>query len=479
MPDRLGPLTTMRRSSRIWGGVAIAGGILIAGSAIIYATGPAGRSASDLNAEIKAARAEGLWTSWRDIPSASSIPADQNAGPVYTAECSKIVTILGKDEKEFEAARDAVYFGAPTPTEIQTFSAGLAKLAPTLAVIESATARPQCIFQRNWELGTYVMFPEYGYAKSTARLLATRAVLEAEHGEIEESTHSLLSAARLCRHIGDEPILISSLVEVANEAILDRAMERIIDHHPTDLTLLSGVREAVVALGPPMSLRHALQAELPMTLTAMDGLAKHPTDWNLMVSGSNELPGSSVEPNLMGRLVAFGPVRDALKVNLIQYWREIDRRLPQDSADYEKQSIVMKDMEQTLDADKRWNSVLTKISAPVFSQSTDSLGKSLAIRRIRLAQISVLISKAKTGKYPLKLDGKAADLIDPFGQQPLNYKRTLAGFKVYSIGADRVDDGGLVRSSNDSGTYDLVASYPAPVRVQKRKGGIASGNFNP
>jgi hypothetical protein len=61
----------------------------------------------------------------------------------------------------------------------------------------------------------------------------------------------------------------------------------------------------------------------------------------------------------------------------------------------------------------------------------------LALRRFWLA----------TKEYPETLDGLvprylAAVPLDPFADRPLTYKRLPAGYRLYSIGDDRIDDGG-------------------------------------
>jgi len=66
------------------------------------------------------------------------------------------------------------------------------------------------------------------------------------------------------------------------------------------------------------------------------------------------------------------------------------------------------------------------------------------------------------------LIGKPDDLKDPFGNKPLHYKLSPGGFTVYSVGIDRVDDGGRVQNPNNKATFDIVASYPAPIHAKRK-----------
>ncbi len=70
-----------------------------------------------------------------------------------------------------------------------------------------------------------------------------------------------------------------------------------------------------------------------------------------------------------------------------------------------------------------------------------------ALRRQQLAAIALERHRLKTGGYPVslpELDRQfvVGPLLDPIDGQPLRYRRTPAGYMLYSIGFDRSDDGG-------------------------------------
>jgi hypothetical protein len=54
--------------------------------------------------------------------------------------------------------------------------------------------------------------------------------------------------------------------------------------------------------------------------------------------------------------------------------------------------------------------------------------------------------------------------IDPFDGKPLRVKVTKDTFRVYSIGPDRIDNGGVDRSETKGKSYDIVAMYPHQVK---------------
>ena len=51
--------------------------------------------------------------------------------------------------------------------------------------------------------------------------------------------------------------------------------------------------------------------------------------------------------------------------------------------------------------------------------------------------------------------------VDIFSQSPLHYRRTERGYVVYSVGANRKDDGGKPREPGRYMENDLVIQVPA------------------
>ncbi len=64
--------------------------------------------------------------------------------------------------------------------------------------------------------------------------------------------------------------------------------------------------------------------------------------------------------------------------------------------------------------------------------------------------------------------------IDPFSGKPLLYKRTATGYIVYSVGANRVDDGGVIQDPADLLAKGAPSSYDPPkgdigVQIEHKK----------
>ena len=73
-----------------------------------------------------------------------------------------------------------------------------------------------------------------------------------------------------------------------------------------------------------------------------------------------------------------------------------------------------------------------------------------------LAALDVLEFYADNGSWPVALP---SSYIDPFDGEALRYSRTIDGFRIWSIGPDRVDHLGVTYAENED-DYDLAVVYP-------------------
>ncbi len=82
--------------------------------------------------------------------------------------------------------------------------------------------------------------------------------------------------------------------------------------------------------------------------------------------------------------------------------------------------------------------------------------------RLSLARVWHLnLFKQKHGDYPEKLDEVSPEFIDvvpddPFTGKALVYRRDGAGYILYSLGPNRLDNNGTLRASRAEEDYDIV-----------------------
>lgn len=454
----------MRRANKIAVLVVFgSGGVcLLGGYGIIY--GQYGQVASHRDAELAAARKEGLPIEPQDL--VRTIPVEENAAPVYVEAIKTLESKpLAPDLKTIGAAsmRDA------TIADLRATETALKKIAPMLSEVERASKLEQCAFERNWELGPTMLLPEYAHLKTFSKLYSTRAELSSLKGDWRSALNDIRTEYQLAQHTGQDPILIGMLVQVAQEAIANRSLERAISDHGRNPEFLREAAKVTDDVGPLPNLRHALGGEIVFGRKAIP-----------MIEGRASLsmsPGPEGPAKPLPMEKAFfqsKPVQGAFETKLIQFWRETYRDLPQDPAKWEESLKVMSRLETKLEADRSPANMANHWLMPVFSQAAAVNGKVLAQRRMARAAIQVLEHRAKEGNFPVALP---ADAIDPYSGKPLIYKITSNGFKIWSVADDRVDNRGITQVEASGKPFDLVFQYPFPARAATKpvKKGVPGG----
>jgi hypothetical protein len=109
--------------------------------------------------------------------------------------------------------------------------------------------------------------------------------------------------------------------------------------------------------------------------------------------------------------------------------------------------------------------ILTGTMAPGFLKGIDRAARDLARKRsveIALALEHYCLNRRK---YPSALSELVPEYLsqipnDPFGDEPMHYSGHERGYTIYSVGPDRIDDGGLkaIRESplKDTPTGDII-----------------------
>jgi hypothetical protein len=158
--------------------------------------------------QIALARAEGIPTSAAEyaalIPPA--LPAE-NAAHLYRT-LSLMHTDLGK--RYLNCDRDVIF--DPTPVNLALAKEYLTKLGPKLKVADAATKFPRCWFNRNWDDGPAVLFPEYADMKGAAKAVALRGSLASAAGDPKSAVAAVEEIFTISRHAGEEPHSIARLV---------------------------------------------------------------------------------------------------------------------------------------------------------------------------------------------------------------------------------------------------------------------------
>ena len=420
-----------RRRNPAWTLVAVA--TVAAALSVAWRTSDLGRAAADLPAQRAAARREGLPTRYADLKG-PPVPLDENAAPLYAQAFVDFRAAKGLDRLNPEALLKAIETGTAKPEELAALRGRLPLLAPALAKATEGTRRPGFSFDRDWDLGSALTFPEYADGRAVVRALVLRAILAKRP---EAAAEDLRAAARMRRDFGSERVLIAALVGDGTETEVLRGV-RTVGRRGGAWT--RAVLPVIDVLGPLPALRRSLGGEAAMGMNFDRELDRLGPSSFVTMDGDGESDGGMP---LAWRALSIPAVRDASLARVFAYWRRAWATLPTDPTDYRAARTALR-----MPSEGGPSYKMLEVLLPVFDHFAMANAEVEANRRLTRAALELW-----SGRTPTLAK-------DPFGPGPIRFVRKGEDWTLYSLGPDERDDGGKPRQGSKPG-YDLVvASEP-------------------
>ena len=398
--------------------------------ATLWNTSDLGRAAHSLEAQRAAARREGVPMEWGDLYRLMPpVAAEDNAAAAYARGFAALRAAGDLKGVNARALEESIPAGKAEPKALAALRSALLASGPALEEIRRGSLRRGYSFDRKWERGFTLLFPEFADARAAASALVLRALTAKDPAAAGDD---LRTAARLGAHIGSEPVYIASLVGQGIEKEVHHALRRL---GRRGGAWARAVEPVLGDLGPLPDLRRVLAAESVGSIHLTDEIAKH---------GFSPLVGISPDdspPNVPAalRLARFGPTRDAFDARIVERWREIYGGLPKDPLDWRAAKAVM---DKPIGAAPSY--ALLDLASPVFAGVGSRAAEMEAERRLSRAALDLW-------------QGRAPALpADPFGNGPLKLRRDAKGWTLWSLGPDGSDDGGKPRGKASDRSYDLV-----------------------
>lgn len=390
-----------------------------------WRTSDLGRAAADLDHQLAAAKGEGVPTGYPDVVRlAPRLPDDDNAAESYRQAVALFRQASGRHPKPERLMEDLAK-GKAKPADLEGSRTDLRAVEPALAQAKEGARRKGLFFDRRWQAGEALNFPEYSGLRDLERALVLRAMTAIDPAAAVED---LRAAARMRAQIASEPVVIAALAGNGIEGDVHRALRF--------LGRRGGAWPQAVApvlddLGPIPALRRSLTFEAVESVHFPDMVKRYGAMSFVAMDGTRT-------PALM-RLMAFGAVRDASQARIVEYWRNAWRRLPQDPTDYRAARAAL-----ALPGTKGPSYELLRFLTPVFDTFAVANARAEASRRMTRAALTLW-----SGTRPILEQ-------DPFGTGPLKFRQDAKGWTLYSVGPDEKDDGGIPLEGSGLKGYDLV-----------------------
>ena len=298
--------------------------------------------------------------------------------------------------------------------------------------------------------------------RELANLLILRAQLAAEQGRYEDSFNDLIACYRFGRHIRQGNVtLVEQLVGIAIEALSANQIREILATNKIDSTSLSILQknlEQIIA-GEDFGIRFSAEKlcgydEIQRTFTddSITGGHLYSGDFLKLLTMTGSYSRSSIDVMLqevvpkIPYILFFHPNKKESKIMLERYYEFLEEISKQTPAQIRSEEI---------DVDKEALKIVK--GNLVLEMFTPALGRVIEVSNRNKIDIKATITiialqryNQDKGQYPdslqelIKADHLKELPIDPWSDKPLVYKKTNAGFTLYSVGLNFKDDGGVI-----------------------------------
>lgn len=427
------------------------------------------QSGSKLPDELAKLRSMGVPTIASDLNPNPSVADVDNAAFLYQEFTSKVKDALKARKTSASSIVLASYCSvASHPDDRADAIKDIKELSGALAILDRLIEKPRYYQRRDYTKGADVLFPELAEMKTAAKLLGGRAKVQWETGDLDGARRSIAIQFQIARHLSEEPTVIGALVCIAVNSIafvtLDQYLESIKDNPDALAKTLKMLEERKFEL----DLRKGFYGEVVMGRYAIQQLKS----WNDFSYGDNGEP-TGWQNGLDRWTIGDPSVRKMLEWKFVSTWRQLFEKFPKDQTDWQGYDKVFSDLEASLTADMSLENRLNQDMFPAFSYLGVSSVQMRARQRLGILATKLLLMR-KTG-LPANLASFGELGIDPITGLPMGCYSKGKGFKVWSVGQNQVDDGGLKYISGVTKTrsqdsdivlgYDIGLAKPIPVRV--------------
>jgi len=281
------------------------------------------------------------------------------------------------------------------------------------------------------------MIDQVGDQRAAVRILRARVALLVNRGQQEEAFEDVLRMLRLARLSNQESCLIQYLVGCAIRGIAMDAANQLLQKESVSAEMHKALEDELKQQHVREDFAHGLKTERAAVLTGIDELpgAKYWVSRGMVNEGKLRLLG------MFERILAEGTLESGGKSDAV------------DAAGKDDSSFI-----------SVYVVLIDKLLAPAVESSSVAMKRNLAsLRALRI--LNAIQSQPLTAEEVPNLESlglEPSEIVDPFNGKPMIVKKLPEGWLVYSVGANRIDDGGNVATDVDVGCSPL----PPPQSVK-------------
>lgn len=431
-------------------GAALASGVAVA---VIFADrGP------NVEALAKKYQATGMpWTA-KDLPDLGEVTDSENAAPLIRESMAVWPRMRGSMEFSFRS-------DPKDKEEAEAILERMKNLEPSLALAKQASEKPYYDPGWDWDIDLNKVVPELQGIRLMVRALCQKGDALLTVGEDKKAMEAWKSALNLTLLSRSLPDSSAALLASTMSASVSRAAVRAMDRKPKDNSLLAELVSGLKKLDAEPDWRTAVKADGYAYLATLRNSV------NVEDAAGRLQPEYAVPEGQKTILVREGiPASPDLKemtAGVLATYAELGAAL--DSNTVALPDFIL--LTEKLEDDAGSGGESRSLSS--LSRTLRRIGASMGHAKAALALALIMQQKAEGGEEVKNLDSLAGGpWLDPLSGLPLKISYRPERIKIWSIGANLADDGGLSRdeasaASQNSQTdhiqaraYDEVAAFP-------------------
>ena len=320
-----------------------------------------------------------------------------------------------------------------------------AEIKPAVGTIDEASHRKFLMFKRDFSNPAATLFPEYSGVKDWVTLFVQLGHRAIEQGEMVNAEKYWELAAYLANAMDQEGLLIGVLVRIASLAIIDREIQLTIRAHGKDPSVVKMLDKVLTKLDKPYDLKLPIRMEHWFGTSMIDAILNDPKSYSVMGSGS-AVPREIQYGKYLPRFKAANMSR------IHRFYADAAHMVPTNCDDLVAVQTAFENMDKS-SIKKGLSYTILDIVGPVFGATGSAVAREIAQRNTLRQAVEIL----KIGADPaagLPLKGRFAMDVDG---KPIRIKKGATGWLIYSVGMDKVDDGG---TDAVTGKGDYVVHMP-------------------
>ena len=295
-----------------------------------------------------------------------------------------------------------------------------------------------------------VMFPHFSKFREFARLLVAEGKWRKREGDIDGAIESHLTALKLVRRMGDEPsLVIGFLVQGAIFTITFDGLQQVLSDADASQQSYRALLAELMAWDIDRDFVRTIQSERIFVVAACDWMSRK-ASLKLLTEQLNAAIWLRSKNTLIARnelklLKHYEAVLNLARKGVPYDWKKLK----------ELESQWQREVDRPVKklnlggAELVWDeNFVARLLMPAMSEIFKKAANFHAFQRITQVSIALRLYRHEHGRYPETLQELVPKYlpyvpIDPFDGKSLRYKRLKSGFKIWSVGQDFKDDGGV------------------------------------